>query len=77
VSHADRELVRGLEGGEPFRVDLTGERRVERAMWPDPIHDGTFDDRLEVHYEWSDGTLREITASLPARGWRLRMSNGN
>lgn len=72
----DADGVSGLDAGEPFRVVLTSERRVDRATWPDPIHDGTFDDRLEIDYAWRDGTLDEITASLPARGWRIRLTDG-
>ena len=71
----DADGVRGLEGGEPFRMVLTRERRVDRATWPDPARNGTFDDRLEIHYDWRDGAPREITASLPARGWRLRLND--
>ena len=73
----DGDGVQGLEGGEPFRIVLTKEMRVGRATWTDPIRDGTFSDRLEVEYDWSEGTLEEITANLPARGWRFRLSDGN
>ena len=69
----DDEGVRGLEAGQTFHVELTGDRRVDRATWPDPIREGTFDDRLEIDYDWSAGMLDGITASLPARGWRVRL----
>lgn len=70
----DEDGVRGLEGGQPFHIELTGERRIDRATWPDPIREGTFDDRLEIDYDWSEGVLQGITASLPARGWRVRLN---
>jgi hypothetical protein len=70
----DEDGARGVEGDKPFRIVVDGERRVESATWPDPVAGGTFDDRLEIEYQWRDGVPAEITARLPARGWRLRFS---
>lgn len=70
----DEDGVRGLEADRPFHIELTRERRIDRATWPDPIHEGTFDDRLEIDYDWSEGALQGLTASLPARGWRVRLN---
>ncbi|MCI0452157.1 MAG: hypothetical protein L0Z51_07170 [Candidatus Latescibacteria bacterium] len=50
------------------------EGRIARSDWPDPVAGSTLDDRLEVRYEWRDGRLARITATLPGRGWRLRLT---
>ncbi len=55
------------------RLDIAG-GRLEKAVWPNPIVAATYDDRLEVRYQWEGVRLEEITATLPERGWRVRMS---
>lgn len=71
----DEGRVQGLEDGDPIRVVLTQQGRVGGATWPNPIVGGTFDDRLEVRYDWRNNAVVEITANLPVRGWRLRLSD--
>jgi hypothetical protein len=66
----------GQAGRVTYRIVVGGDGRLERATWPDPVVDGTFDDKLEVRYAWEGGSLREITASLPTRGWRVRLTAG-
>jgi hypothetical protein len=56
-----------------FRLE-TDEGRLVRAVWPDPTQAETFDDRLEVTYGWRDGRLCELAATLPVRGWRVRLN---
>ncbi len=56
-----------------FRLDLA-DGRLMCAVWPDPAESRTFDDRLEVTYGWRDGRLRELSATLPVRGWRIRLT---
>jgi hypothetical protein len=56
-----------------FLLDLR-DGRLTRAVWPDPAQSRTFDDRLEVTYGWRDGRLRELSAILPVRGWRIRLT---
>jgi hypothetical protein len=58
-----------------YRIVVGSSGRIERATWPDPVMGGTFDDRLEVRYVWQGDSLREITASLPTRGWRVRLTS--
>jgi hypothetical protein len=66
--------ARGRVDGQPFRVELDEQSgRLSRVTWPDPVEGGTFADRLEVRYAWEGGRLRELTASLPERGWRARL----
>jgi hypothetical protein len=72
----DENGARGATAGGMFRLDL--ERgRLKKAVWPNPIASATFDDRLEIEYAWEGETLREITATLPERGWRVRFRLGN
>ncbi len=69
----DADGARGTGPRGSFRVVVEG-GRATRATWPDPIAESTLDDRLEVRYEWRDGGLARITATLPERGWRVRLT---
>ena len=64
--------VAGMLTTGAFRLDLR-DGRLTRSVWPDPAESRTFDDRLEVTYGWGDGRLRELSATLPVRGWRIRL----
>lgn len=67
----DEDGARGATADGTVRLDL--ERgRLKKAVWPNPVASATFDDRLEVEYAWEAERLREITAILPERGWRVR-----
>jgi len=79
----------GLTGAVPGpnRLDATtrsGKIRLERdeghltlARWPDPVRESTYDDRLEVHYDWDGDVLSEIRLELPERGWRVRLERSS
>ncbi|HXV14017.1 MAG TPA: hypothetical protein VEC56_07410 [Candidatus Krumholzibacteria bacterium] len=69
----DEDGARAVGPRGTIRVDVDG-GRATRTMWPDPVDGSTLGDRLEVRYEWRDGNLARITASLPARGWRVRLT---
>lgn len=70
---ADGEHTSGLIDGRAFV--LTAEAlRLVRASWPDPTASRTFNDRLDIRYEWDGGRLSAITVALPVRGWRIRLT---
>jgi len=71
LEHGDDGVAGQLTAGT-FRLDIRDGRLV-RAVWPDPARSRTFDDRLEVTYDWRDGRLWELAATLPVRGWRIRL----
>jgi hypothetical protein len=62
----------GRASDGPFQLTWREGRLVE-AVWPDPAPGETFDDRLEVRYDWGPGGLSRLEARLPARGWRIRL----
>jgi len=70
---SDREHVSGLIDGGAFVLTTDGAHLLE-SSWPDPTASRTFSDRLEVRYDWKAGRLAGITASLPRRGWRIRLA---
>ncbi len=70
----DDDGARGRNARGSFRLVTEG-GRLTRATWPDPVDGSTFDDRLDVRYRWEGARLDEITAGLPTRGWRVRLSD--
>lgn len=72
----DENGARGATEQGTIRLDVD-RGRLKKAVWPNPIASATFDDRLEVEYAWEGERLREITAILPERGWRVRLKFGN
>jgi hypothetical protein len=70
----DEDGVRGRNQRGSFRL-VVESGRLSRATWPNPIHDATFDDKLDVRYLWQRTRLSEVTGSLPARGWRVRLTD--
>lgn len=75
IEHGDDGVTGTLTTGT-FRLDFRDGRLV-RSVWPDPAESRTFDDRLEVTYGWRDGRLQEIAATLPVRGWRIRLDGSD
>ncbi len=71
----DEDGARGRDSRGSFRL-ITEGGRLTKATWPDPIEGATFDDRLEVRYGWQGARLTEVTAGLPVRGWRARLTAG-
>jgi hypothetical protein len=69
----DEDGARGSGPRGTTRVLVEG-GRVTRTVWPDPVEGSALDDRLDVRYEWRDGSLARITATLPGRGWRVRLT---
>lgn len=69
----DGDGLRGAGATGPFRMDVEN-GRVTRTVWPDPIAGSALRDRLEVRYRWRGDRIEEITGSLPARGWRVRLA---
>jgi hypothetical protein len=67
-----RQGVSGRFDGERFDLELDRGRLV-RARWPLPLTRGGPGERVEVRYEWRDGDLRELTALLPERRWRVKL----
>src|SRR5262245_9394106 len=72
----DENGARGATAEGTIRLDVD-RGRLQKAVWPNPIASATFDDRLEVEYAWEGERLREITATLPERGWRVRFRFSN
>ena len=64
----------GLCGDGPFSLK-SRDGVLEAATWPNPAPQETFRDRLEVRYRWKDRRLNGIEASLPTRGWRVRLES--
>lgn len=69
----DDDGARGRDSRGSFRLVTEG-GRLTRATWPNPIEGATFDDRLEVRYDWQGTRVSEVTAGLPVRGWRARLT---
>lgn len=70
----DDDGARGRDARGSFRLVTEG-GRLTKATWPDPIDGATFDDRLDVRYGWEGAQLAEVTAGLPVRGWRVRLTS--